>query len=707
MGFKMRKQLLTLGIAVALFVSVSSTGAFAATFNLGFEGQPFFTETWTENGASWAIDGGDIRSYNGLTHSGTCAAIVHGGQGINCHAGRVTFNSLWVRPDDMPECDKSLSVFGYRGGQKVATKVVDFDFVFAFVQIALDSSWADLDSIAVFQDSPTWGACLVAVDDVSYTAEVSLKYSAKTFKEAYADVGAIDNKTPAVLTLAHETLTGADGDDFVAAGKVVVANLPAGLTAKLLRKSAYTLALTLEGSATAHAMAQSVTNLTLTFQNAAFVGGVASAVSGYQTSDLAVQFHGPVDSLIKVTSEAEGGNCAKGGQRVDTGVDNGDGDGTLGNGTLEEGEIDNTFYVCNGATGATGETGAPGNDGAPGQDGTNGTDGADGHNSLTDIFAANEADCPAGGVNIEVGLDNGDGGETADDGLLGPGELDDAFMICHGLPGQDGADGADGADGHNSLLLITDEPEGDNCPTAGKKIESGLDLNDNDALDPEEVNATQYLCNGLNGADGADGQDGEVGPAGHNALSLISDEAPGDLCPAGGKRLDVGIDLNDSGVLDEDEIQATDYLCNGEEGAQGPAGNDGAQGPAGDDGAQGPAGNDGTNGNDGAQGANGDDGNNALVKILPEPAGENCEFGGLLVQAGLDQDGDAALSDLEVSSANFLCNGEAGDEGPEGDRGGSGSCSAAPTASTPAPGLLLLALALLLAVLRQRKARAL
>ncbi|MFO0692452.1 MAG: hypothetical protein U0230_02745 [Polyangiales bacterium] len=53
--------------------------------------------------------------------------------------------------------------------------------------------------------------------------------------------------------------------------------------------------------------------------------------------------------VVNTTTLAVGNaNCLLGGSQVDTGLDNGDGGGTAGNGTLEAGEIDSTVYVCNG-----------------------------------------------------------------------------------------------------------------------------------------------------------------------------------------------------------------------------------------------------------------------------------------------------------------------------------------------------------------------
>jgi uncharacterized protein YjbI with pentapeptide repeats len=59
-------------------------------------------------------------------------------------------------------------------------------------------------------------------------------------------------------------------------------------------------------------------------------------------------------ALIKTTSEAPGSNCASGGQRVESGLDNGAGGGTAGDGVLQTGEVLATAYVCNGMDGTNG-----------------------------------------------------------------------------------------------------------------------------------------------------------------------------------------------------------------------------------------------------------------------------------------------------------------------------------------------------------------
>ena len=117
----------------------------------------------------------------------------------------------------------------------------------------------------------------------------TLVYSGTSFSEVSG--GLIDNRHPVTITLSGDTLTGANGDDFVAAAKIAVANLPAGLTAQILRSSATQLAVSLVGTATSHASGDSVADIVFTFANGAFTAGNAVYVGGYQTSGIAVVFN--------------------------------------------------------------------------------------------------------------------------------------------------------------------------------------------------------------------------------------------------------------------------------------------------------------------------------------------------------------------------------------------------------------------------------
>lgn len=154
----------------------------------------------------------------------------------------------------------------------------------------------------------------------------------------------------------------------------------------------------------------------------------------------------PGADVLVATTPLTGGdtNCPAGGTRIDAGLDNGDGGGTEGNGTLESGEIDTTVYACNGGSGS---------------------DGADGSNALvqTTPLPAGDATCPSGGVRISVGIDNGDGGGTAGNGILESGEVDSTSAICNGTNGangDDGANGADGADGSDGGCAVGGDASG-------------------------------------------------------------------------------------------------------------------------------------------------------------------------------------------------------------------------------------------------------
>jgi hypothetical protein len=156
------------------------------------------------------------------------------------------------------------------------------------------------------------------------------------------------------------------------------------------------------------------------------------------------------NSLVLVTPLPVGDAiCPTGGSQLTVGVDV-NGDGTL------EGESPAFASVCNGAQGPQGEQGVQGEQGIQGQPGQDGADGV----TCWDL--------------------NGNG--TCDLAT----EDQDGDGIC---------DGAD-CQGVNSLIRMTSEPAGTNCANGGQKIETGLDRNNDNVLDPGEEEAVAYVCNG-------------------------------------------------------------------------------------------------------------------------------------------------------------------------------------------------------------------
>lgn len=337
-------------------------------------------------------------------------------------------------------------------------------------------------------------------------------------------------------------------------------------------------------------------------------------------------------TLLVSVAEAAGANCANAGFKITYGLDNGAGGGTALDGILQAGEVTNTIYVCNGAVGATGSTGAAG------------------FNSLVSTTTASEpagANCANGGtkVTFNSGLDNGDGGGTARDGILQSGEID-ATTIFYSCTGNTGSTGSIGPHGHDSLI-VTDSTVGTNCNSfagTGTRVRVGVDTNDNGILDSGEVQFTSYLCNG---ATGATGPTGNTGAAGHNSL-IVTDSTVGTNCNsfAGtGTRVRVGVDTNDNGILDAGEIQYTSYICNGATGSAG------------------------------TNGTNGTNGHNALVKLTAISLDSNCPAtsnGETKVESGVDTNDNGVLDAGEVQFTKYVCGGLAGATGATGSTGASG-----------------------------------
>ncbi len=165
------------------------------------------------------------------------------------------------------------------------------------------------------------------------------------------------------------------------------------------------------------------------------------------------------------------------------------------------------------------------------------------------------ANCVSGGVRVISGPD------TNANGVLETSEIVSSAYACFD------------SDGANSLVSVTDEPPGTNCPNGGKKIEKGADTDNDARLDAGEVTATTYVCNGTDG--------GIDRPPGAKSLISVTIEAAGTNCPSGGRKIEAGVDTDADGELDAGEVTATTYVCND---ADGPDGAGSAAGPGGDSG---------------------------------------------------------------------------------------------------------------------------
>jgi hypothetical protein len=153
-------------------------------------------------------------------------------------------------------------------------------------------------------------------------------------------------------------------------------------------------------------------------------------------------------------------------------------------------------------------------------------------------------------------------------------------------------EGKIGPAGKDSLVNITEEPAGVNCPNGGQKIESGNDQNGDGQLSTDEVKQSKYVCSGK------------------NSLLNVMTEPSGTMCANGGLKIETGVDLNGDNLLSLNEIIQTKYVCNGL---------------------------------------------NSLTIYSNEPLGNNCQYGGFKIETGLDQNGNLALESAEVTATKYLC----------------------------------------------------
>ncbi len=169
--------------------------------------------------------------------------------------------------------------------------------------------------------------------------------------------------------------------------------------------------------------------------------------------------------------------------------------------------------------------------------------------TTTTVLAVGSTECATGGNQLAVGLDNGDSGGIAGDGLLQPGEIDKTQTYCN--PEGSGA----GTVTRASVVAFGD----DNCPFGGTLVELGEDDGDdggtagNQALETGEVEQRSYSCL----------------PKPPDLL-VESDPVPlGDPdCPTGGEQVRSGFDNGDdggtsaNGLLEPGEIDLNQKRCN-------------------------------------------------------------------------------------------------------------------------------------------------
>ena len=148
-----------------------------------------------------------------------------------------------------------------------------------------------------------------------------------------------------------------------------------------------------------------------------------------------------------------------------------------------------------------------------------------------------------------------------------------SFTIIQSMPDEAGQSGADA----NEVLVRTEGRNADHlCEEGGADIFIGNDLNTNGILEENEVTATTRLCHGKTGLSGPQGA---TGPNGGNGIpSLVNTSAinyGNETCFFGGLLIESGLDLNNSGNLEDSEVISQDFVCNGAIGSNGINGNEG------------------------------------------------------------------------------------------------------------------------------------
>jgi hypothetical protein len=130
-----------------------------------------------------------------------------------------------------------------------------------------------------------------------------------------------------------------------------------------------------------------------------------------------------------------------------------------------------------------------------------------------DSLTGPDGDSGLSAYEVWIGLGNTGTEQEFIDSLTGPdGDSGlSAYEVWTGLGNTgteqefiDSLTGSDGGAGLKSLINTSVEPAGLNCDGGGTRIEVGIDTNNNNILDPDEIDIslTRYICNGDDGVDG-------------------------------------------------------------------------------------------------------------------------------------------------------------------------------------------------------------
>ena len=140
-------------------------------------------------------------------------------------------------------------------------------------------------------------------------------------------------------------------------------------------------------------------------------------------------------------------------------------------------------------------------------------------------------------------------------------------------------------DEESPILVETEGREADvYCPEGGADIFLGTDFNGDGKLSATEITSSTKVCHGQQGLSGPQGQsgfNGENGTNGNSSLVNLTALSPGIPCQFGGIQIESGVDSNHNLYLDENEVETTAHVCDGQLGDEGPEGQQGEDGSQG------------------------------------------------------------------------------------------------------------------------------
>ena len=192
-------------------------------------------------------------------------------------------DELKLKSAAISDASELLAVQNYFAGDGSDTwRATASDRVAQFVNsLQANDSVADFMHVAVTSERG-----IVPLPD----ATERLSYTRNFLLESDGNAGQISGSIQ--INLQGGKFAGSAGDSLG-----TVTNVPAGLTAKLVKLSDTGAQLTFTGAATAHSFSNSVSNITVSFQDKDFQGLTATAIEGHTKSNLGIGF---IDAAISV-----------------------------------------------------------------------------------------------------------------------------------------------------------------------------------------------------------------------------------------------------------------------------------------------------------------------------------------------------------------------------------------------------------------------